>query len=173
MKESIVICPSCKKSSINDRYHTFWMCSACGEKYSCISGIPKLYLEDSLGKADKGLQDNVYKYMAWFYNFWNPFFMLPVRPIKISVRHWIVYFLLVFSLIFLFYNFINLFAFRGIDKVTINDFLLFIPLVILIFVLAKQPRYAYLLLLAIPIKIVLSIRKFVPKKTHFSVHAEF
>ncbi|WP_424277168.1 hypothetical protein, partial [Eudoraea sp.] len=77
---SKVICPSCKENSITDRYQTYWMCSACGEKYSCVSGIPKLYVEDSLGKSDKGLRDKVYKYMAWFYNFWNPFFMLPVRP---------------------------------------------------------------------------------------------
>lgn len=173
MIESKVICPSCKKSSINDRYQTFWMCSECGEKYSCVSGIPKLYLEDSLGKADKELRDNVYKYMAWFYNFWNPFFMLPVRPIKVSVRYWIIYFLLVFSLSFLVYNLIDLIAFRGIDKATIYDFLLFIPLVIFIFLLTKHPRYAYLLLLAIPIKIILAIRHFVPKKNHSSVHAEF
>ncbi len=173
MIESKVICPSCKKSGINERYHTFWKCTECGEKYSCVSGIPKLYLEDSLGKADKGLRDNVYKYMAWFYDFWNPFFMLPVRPIKVSVRYWVVYFILVFSLIFLMYNLIDLIAFRGIDKTKIYDFLLFIPLVILIFLLTKRPRYAYLLLLAIPIKIILAIRQFVPKKNHSSVHAEF
>ena len=173
MIESKVICPSCEKNSINDRYQTFWMCSACGEKYSCVSGIPKLYLEDSLGKADKGLRDSVYNYMGWYYNFWNPFFMLPVRPIKISVRHWIVYFLLVFSLIFLLYNLIDLIVFRGIDEVGIYDLLLFVILMIFIFLLTKQPQYAYLLVIAIPIKILLTIRNFQPKKTHASVHAEF
>ena len=173
MIETRVICPSCKKNSINDRYHTFWMCSDCGEKYSCVNGIPKLYLEGTLGKADKGLRDNVYQYMAWFYNFWNPFFMLPVRPIKVSVRYWIVYFLLVFSLIFLTYNFIDLIAFRGIGEITILDVLLFIPLVIFIFLLSKHPRYAHLLWLSIPIKIILAIRNFKPKRTHASVHAGF
>jgi SAM-dependent methyltransferase/uncharacterized protein YbaR (Trm112 family) len=168
-----VVCPSCKKSSVNDSYQTFWMCSECGKKYSCVNGIPKLYLEDSLGMADKGLRDKVYKYMAWFYNFWNPFFMLPVRPIKLSVKYWIVYFLLLFSFIFLVYNLIDLIAFRGIANVTIYDFLLFISLVIFIFIFAKQPRYAYLLLLAIPIEIIVSIRNFVPKKSISSVHDEF
>lgn len=173
MKESAVICPSCKKNSINLRYQTFWMCSACGEKYSCVSGIPKLYLEDSLGFADKGLRDKVYKYMAWFYNFWNPFFMLPVRPIKISVRHWVVYFLLVLSFAFMVYNLIDLIAFRGISNATISDIMLFAALVIFIFVFSKQKRYAYLLLLAIPIKIIVSLRGFRPKKSIFSVHDEF
>ena len=170
---SKVICPSCKENSITDRYQTYWMCSACGEKYSCVSGIPKLYVEDSLGKSDKGLRDKVYKYMAWFYNFWNPFFMLPVRPVKISLKYWIVYFLLVFSFIFMVYNLIDLIAYRGIDDVKSYDFLLFAALVIFIFVFSKQQRYAYLLLLAIPIKIILAIRKFVPEKSASSVHDEF
>ena len=173
MIESNVICPSCKENSINNRYQTYWMCSACGVKYSCIDGIPKLYVEESLGNADKGLRDKVYKYMAWFYNFWNPFFMLPVRPIKISLKYWAVYFLLVFSFIFLAYNLINLIAYRGIEDVKTYDFLLFAALVIFIFVFSKQKRYAWLLLLAIPIKIILAIRKFVPKETASSVHEEF
>jgi len=173
MIESKVICPLCKNSSLKEHYHTFWMCSECGEKYSCVSGIPRLYLEDSVGKADKRLRDSVYRYMAWFYNFWNPFFMLPVRPIKVSVRYWLVYFLLVFSLIYLAYNLIDLIAFRGAYKVISYNSLLFIPLVVLIFLLTKYPRYAYLLLLSIPIKVILGIRNFVPKKNHSSVHAEF
>ena len=170
MIESNVICPSCKKNNINDRYQTFWMCSECGEKYSCLSGIPKLYLEDSLGKSDKALRESIYKFTSWFYNFWNPFIMLPLRPIKVSVKYWIVYFLIVFFIGFLVYNLI---AFRGIDQATIYDFLLVIPLVIFIWLLIKDPRYAYLILLSIPIKIILSIRNFVPKKTHASVHADF
>lgn len=170
---SKVICPSCKKNSINDRYQTFWKCNECGEIYSCVNGIPKLYLEDSLGVADKGLRDKVYKYMAWFYNFWNPFFMLPVRPIKISLKYWLVYFLLIFSFIFLGYKLIELIAFRGISDATIIDFLYFAILAILIFVFAKQPRYGYLLLLAIPIKIIVSMRNFVPKKSITRVHEEF
>lgn len=173
MIESKVICPSCKKNSITDRYQTYWMCSGCGAKYSCVDGIPKLYVEDTLGTSDKGLRDKVYKYMAWFYNFWNPFFMLPVRPVKISVKYWIVYFLLIFTFIYLMYNVIDLIAFRGIDSVTILDGLLFAALVVFVYVFAKQQRYAHLLWLAIPIKIIVSIRKYVPKKSIFSIHDEF
>jgi len=173
MIESEVICPSCKKSSINVRYQTFWMCSECGEKYSCISGIPKLYLEDSLEKADKEVNENIYKFTSWFYNFWNPFIMLPIRPIKVSVKYWLVYFLIVFLLSFMIYNVIDLIAFRGIAQATVYDVLLVIPLVIFIWLLIKDPRYAYLLLLSIPIKIILAFRNFVPKKSHATVHAEF
>ena len=173
MIESKVICPSCKKNSINKRYQTFWQCSECGEKYSCVNGMPKLYLEDTLGKSDKGLRDNVYQYMAWFYNFWNPFFMLPVRPIKVSIKLWIAYFLLVFSGIFLVYNAINLIAFRGVENTTALDVLFLVILVIYVYAFAKQPRYAHLLWLAIPIKIILASRKFKPKRTHASIHAEF
>ena len=173
MIESKVMCPSCKESSINDIYHTFWKCSACGKKYSCVNGIPKLYVEDSLGRDDKKLRDKVYKYMAWFYNFWNPFIMLPVRPIKISVKYWIIYFLIVFFLSFLVYNLIEWILLRGFDETTIYDLLLFVPLIIFVFVLIKQPLYAYLLLLAIPVKISLSLRNFSPKKSHSSVHKEF
>lgn len=173
MIESKVICPTCKKSSLTERYQTFWMCNECGEKYSCINGIPKLYLEDALGKVDKAVKDDDYKYMAWFYNFWMPFYMLPVRPIKVSIKLWIAYFSLVFSFIFLAYRAIDFIAIRGIGNATILDIILSILLLIFIFLLSKQPRYAYLLLLAIPIKIILSMRNFVPEKTHSSVHKEF
>jgi SAM-dependent methyltransferase/uncharacterized protein YbaR (Trm112 family) len=173
MIESNVICPCCKNSSISKRYQTYWKCDECGEKYSCVSGIPRLYLEDSLGKEDKELMDNVYKYFAWFYNFWNPFFMLPVRPIKVSVRYWIVYFLIVFCLVFSVYNLINLIAFRGIGSVTIFDFLWLLPLVIFVFIQIKDPRYGYLFLLTIPIKISLAIGNFKPKRSHAAVHADF
>ncbi|MBD1262667.1 methyltransferase domain-containing protein [Maribacter polysiphoniae] len=173
MIESKVICPSCKKNSITDRYQTYWECSACGKQYSCVNGMPKLYDEDALAISDKGLRDKVYKYMAWFYNFWNPFFMLPVRPIKISVKYWVVYFLLVFTFISLMYNLIDWIAFRGIETFSIADILLLAALVIFVFIFAKQKRYAHLLWLAIPIKIIVSIRKFKPKKNIFSVHEDF
>lgn len=173
MIESKVICPSCKKNSINIHYQTFWKCKECDEKYTCINGIPKLYIEDSLGAADKGLRDKVYKNMAWFYNFWNPFFMLPVRPIKTSLKYWFVYFLLVFSFTFLGFKLIEFIVSHGVSNATIIDFLYFIVLAILVFIFAKQPRYGYLLLLAIPIKIIVSMRNFVPKKDITSVHEEF
>lgn len=173
MIESNVICPCNKNGSISDRYQTFWKCDECNQKFPCVNGIPKLYLEDSLGSADKGLRDKVYKYMAWFYNFWNPFFMVPVRPIKISIKYWVVYFLLVFAFIFLTYNLVDLIAFRGMDNVTVYDVLLFAALGIFVFLFAKQPRYAYLLLLAIPVKIIVFIRNFKPEKTITAVHEEF
>ena len=156
MIESNIICLSCKASEIYIRYHTFWMCSACKTKYSCIQGIPKLYLEDTISKEDKQLRDGVYNsYIAWFYNFWNPFILIPVRPIKISVIYWIIYFLIVFFFSFLVYNMIEWIEFRGIENTTPYDILILIPLIIYIFVLSKHPLYAYLLLLAIPVKISL------------------
>lgn len=173
MKESRVICPCGKKSSINDRYQTFWKCSECDEKFYCVDGIPKLYLEESLGKADRKLRDNIYQYLSWFYNFTNPFHMLPLRPFKTSIRHWIVFLLVLLSLGYIVYNTINLVAFRGIANTTVFDVLLLIPLVAYILLSIKDPRYGYLLLLAIPVKIILSIRTFEPKKSITSVHDEF
>lgn len=173
MIESNVICPACKRNSINVRYQTFWMCTECGKKYSCANGIPRLYIEDSLGEADQSLRDKVYKYMAWFYNFWNPFFMLPVRPIRNSLKHWLFYFFLLFFLIYPIYNAINVLMNEGIENSSIWDGLLLIPFFIIVYALAKQPRYAYLMLLAIPIKIIVPMRKFVPEKVISSVHEEF
>ncbi|MEM0933505.1 MAG: class I SAM-dependent methyltransferase [Bacteroidota bacterium] len=173
MIESNVICPSCKKNSMEVRYQTYWMCIGCGEKYPCVDGIPKLYIENSLGRADKAHRDKVYKYMAWFYNFWNPFTMFPAMPFKIAFKYWIVYFILVLSAIFLIYNLIDWIALRGIDQTTVYDILLFIVLIIFIYFLAKQPRYFFLLLTALPVKFINSFRKFVPKKTHSAIHDEF
>ena len=173
MIESNVICPSCKQNSLSLRYQTKWICNECHEVYPCKSGIPRLYLEDSIGEADQVLRDQVYKYMAWFYNFWNPLAMLPVRPIKTSLRQWGFYFLLVFALAFLFYNAVEVLAFRGVGSITILDIVGIILLVAVLFVLFKQPRFGYLLLLAIPVKIILLLRKFVPEKSISTVHEEF
>lgn len=173
MIESKVQCPFCGKN-IDYRYNTFWMCGSCGKKYPCLQGIPKLYLEDSLAKADKNLRDRLYNtFLGRIYNFMNPFLLIPVRPIRISLIHWFVYFLLVFLLGFLVYYCGEWILFRGLSRTTVVDLLLLFLLASFILLFIKKPNYAYLLLLAIPAKISLSINRFKPVISHASVHAEF
>jgi SAM-dependent methyltransferase len=173
MIESRVQCPACGKR-IDYRYHTYWMCGFCGKKYRCVQGVPKLYLEESLGKADKDLRDRLYNtLLGRIYNFLQPFLTIPVRPVRISRMYWLVYFLLIIILGFLVYHCGEWVALRRLHRTTLVDLLLSFLLVTYVLFLLKYPFIANLLLLAVPVKISLSLHRFKPVTSHASVHAEF
>ena len=173
MLESKVQCPACG-NVIDYHYYTYWLCSSCGRKYPCIQGFPKLYLEDSLKKADKNLRDSHYNtILGKIYNFIDPFLLISVRPVRISLIHWFVYFLAVSLLGFLVFNFTDWIIFRALYRTTFIDLFNLFLLATIILILIKKRFLAYLLLLAIPGKISTSINKFKPLISHASVHAGF
>ena len=173
MIETKAQCPACKKS-ISHSYHTYWMCGSCGKKYPCINGIPRLYQEDSLGEADKKHRDSLYNsYFGRIYNFLQPFLMIPIRPIRLSLIPWFIYFLLVFSLGFLVYHSLEWILFNGLKSTRIVDLILLFLLVNYIFFLIKFPTIFYLFILAVPTKISLLISRFKPLIRYGPVHANF
>jgi ribosomal protein S27AE len=173
MVESRVQCPACGRRIVY-RYNTRWECGSCGRKYRCVQGVPKLYLEECIGKADKDLRDRVYSGIAGrFYKFMMPFLTIPARPIKITLRHWLVYFLLILILGFLVYRFGEWVFQRELGGSNGIDILLSMALGAYVLFLWKHPYVAYLLLLAVPVKVSLAMRPFKPQNSFGSVHAQF
>jgi ubiquinone/menaquinone biosynthesis C-methylase UbiE len=150
------------------------MCGYCGKRYPCVHGVPKLYLEEVIAKEDKDLRDRLYNsLLGRIYNFLGPFTTLPVRPIRISRVHWLVYFLIIIILGFLVCHCGEWIVIRLLHRTSLVDFLLSFLLAICVLFLMKHPSIAYLLLLAVPTKISLALRRFKPVTSHASVHAEF
>src|SRR4030095_9975498 len=92
-------CPNCQQSEWHT-YSTLWICQHCSQEYTCLNGIPRLYLESALGKKDKELRDKFYNgFLGTYYQYVMPFLSLPARPVRAYWKGWRVYFLIVLTLI--------------------------------------------------------------------------
>lgn len=166
-------CLNCNKT-IDVHYQTYWMCSSCGSKYSCVQGIPVICNEDMIGSNDRKLRDHIYNSsIGRVYNFIMPLLLLPVRPFRSSISHWLLY-----SAVLILFG-VSIFStlqwiLSGKLVPGANHYYIFTGLLVLIiFVFIKKPNYLALLLLAIPVKIILSSKKFKPEKSHAEVHRSF
>lgn len=163
-------CPNCQKSELCNQ-STLWSCQHCGKKYPCVNGIPRLYLEDSLGEKDRELRDSFYNgFLGTYYQHVMPFLSLPARPARTYWKGWFVYVLLVLFLFTIIGSLIIL---------TIDHRSGSLPHVILILIIVGiglffiRHRYLfYLLLLAVPVKLSLLRKKFRPARSFQEVHAE-
>src|SRR5436189_236925 len=91
-------CPKCEQTQWQTTNRS-WICKACGQTYSCTSGIPRLYLESKVGPKDKELRDYFYDgLLGTYYQYVMPFLTLPVRPAKAFWKGWGVYALVVLGL---------------------------------------------------------------------------
>jgi len=173
MLKEMVRCVVCKSQEITQHY-TFWECQSCGQRYPCVYGIPKLYIEDDLPSADKHLRDTLYNgLLGRFYNLVMPFLSIPARPLRISLSLWGMYFLILFYMIFLFFMSIQWVVVRRFNNTSWLDISITMLLFTSIMFLRKHPYLWKLLFLAIPVKISLSVRKWVPEKSFKDVHAGF
>lgn len=160
-------CPVCKESNFRTSM-TQWSCFSCNTTYPCISGIPRLYVEEKVGLHDRNLRDHFYDgiFGIW-YSFMMPFIVLPVRPISMSLRHW--------GILVAFYALLAVLLaglFSGISSGAVLQSVVFgIALVAMGLLLVKQKYLAYLLLLAIPTKISLAFSKFKHEESFAEVHA--
>jgi hypothetical protein len=171
--ESKVICPACGKI-IQSRYSTYWECGSCGRKYKCTQGVPKLYLEERLGKADRTLRDRLYNAsLGRAYNLIMPWLSLPARPISSSSKYWLIYVLMVLALVFLIYHCTEWIVVRRFHATTFIDMLLAFVFITYAFFLAKHTYIAFNLLLAVPTKISLLLHPFKPVSNFTQIHAEF
>lgn len=163
-------CPKCHKSDWQTSSN-LWSCQACGQSYPCVSGIPKLYLENNVGEKDKELRDRLYNgFLGTYYQHVMPFMSLPVRPAKAYWKGWLTYFILLF--VFLggvTYLVSQLFsqnsAFPTIALVVLTLFVVGISIFSY-----KHPYLFYLMLLAVPVKLSLLSNRFKPSKTFQEVH---
>jgi len=165
-------CVICQASQWR-RYSTFWSCEGCGHKYRCVSGIPRLYVEESLGEQDKRLRDYFYNgFLGSYYQQVMPFLSLPVRPARAYWRGWLAYALIVTSLVGLVVFIAPLLVAtnaRNLMVARLSALLLF--LIIIVFLL-KHRYLLYLLILAIPVKLSILRNRFRPVQSFAEVHAK-
>lgn len=173
MLEEIVRCVVCKNKDFV-QYYTHWECQSCGQRYSCVNGIPKLYIEKNLASTDKHLRDSLYNgLLGRFYNLIMPFLSIPVRPISVSLSLWGIYFLVIFYIGFLLFMLIQWSIIRHFNSTSWLDL---VPVTLLFASILFFKNYPYLwklLFLAIPVKISLSTRKWSPGNSFKDVHTGF
>jgi len=165
-------CLKCGEGLFN-KYSTLWICRNCKTVYMCFNGMPKLYLESQIGEKDKSLRDYFYNgVLGRFYQFLMPFLTLPARPIKISKKDWLIYFLVIVLFLLLVHNCISLFFNFGYFSFGYVNLLSLLFLIMIISFLIKHPYFFYLLLLAIPVKISLTRKKYKAKIGFKNLHEE-
>lgn len=166
-KYKCLVCDQCRLRAQSD----YWECENCGHKYPTVRGVPKLLLETKLGERDRRLRDFFYNgFLGKYYGHVMPFLALPVRPGYWN--GWLAYGVIVSGLIFL-ASYAVYFVLAGHwgapSAIDIVLLLLFAGVVIF---LVRQRYLLYLLLLAIPVKISLSFKRFKPNETFPEAHAK-
>ena len=153
-------------------YTTHWECEHCGQKYTSVSGVPKLYLEKNLGQRDRALRDFFYNgFLGKYYQHVMPFLALPVRPGYWG--GWMAYALIISVLLALVGYVGNFFFFaRRWGAVSPLDVLIFLLFLFVVYFLIRQRYLLYLLLLAVPVKISLLFKRFKPNESFPEVHAK-
>src|SRR5262245_36217314 len=157
-------CPHCQGS----RWHadsTRWHCESCGRDYSCINGIPRLYVESALGEQDRALRDTFYDgFLGTCYQYVMPFLSLPARPARAYWRGWLAYSLIVAVLLGL----VACLVTPGNPLAIRAAALLLLAAVSAFFV--KHPYLFYLILTAVPVKVSLQFRRFQPARSFREIH---
>lgn len=150
---------------------THWECEHCGHRYSCVRGIPKLYVEENLGERDRALRDSFYDgFIGKYYQHVFPFLGLPVRP-----RYWggwLCYGLIVAVLLAL-VGYAGRALFRALGGGTLSplDAAAVLLLLLAASFLLSQRYLLFLLLLAVPVKLSLRSTRFRPGESFSEVHA--
>jgi ubiquinone/menaquinone biosynthesis C-methylase UbiE len=171
MSLSKYLCLHCRSSDWAT-YPGFWECKTCGQKYTCTTGIPILYIESHLQSQDKELRDYFYNgLLGTYYQYVMPFLTLPVRPAKASWRGWIVYALLLLVLATLVGYVISLFVVPGrlrFSAAPVGAALLCLSICYFFY---RHPYLFFLILLAIPVKISVLLNRFKPSRSFQEIHA--
>ncbi len=160
-------CPECGRYRLW-KTTTFWQCSDCNSRFRCISGIPCFFREDELDPHDRTLRDRFYNgLMGVFYQFMMPLLVMPVRPLTISWKHWLIYFLVLSLLLQISSNLLIA------DTLLSITGLLQLLFVFILTALMFRHRYLFhLFILAVPVKLSLLRSTFVPEKTFSSIHQD-
>jgi ubiquinone/menaquinone biosynthesis C-methylase UbiE len=174
MKENLKYqCVSCKSTTFS-KSSTFWKCSSCGTDFPTFQGMPMLYLETKVGRNDKSVRSHFYNgVLGKFYQFLMPLMHLPVRPLALTKKDWVAYFIGFILVLFCVYNVTTL-----LSEFNVLGFAVSRPLeltsVLFLFLIAyfflKNPHFFYLFLLAIPVKISLNMKRYKAKESFPEVH---
>jgi ubiquinone/menaquinone biosynthesis C-methylase UbiE len=161
LKASKYRCPKCGGADFAATT-TRWTCLACSEAYSCMSGIPRLFIEAQLGAQDRKLRDGFYDGLfGRFYQLMMPLIVIPVRPLAISWPHWVAYGL-------------AWAAFVGVIAMLFSggaaSFLAMLLLAAVAWFFWRQRYLFHLMILAVPAWLSLSRRPYSPAESFTQVH---
>jgi len=168
-ENSKYVCIKCHGKSFL-KCSTLWKCTNCEHCFPCVNGMPKMYLENLLGEKDKSLRDYFYNgILGKFYQFLMPFMTLPARPFSHSKKHWFFYMLSTILTMFLAYETISIIL--GYSEFTAYfGAICVVTFLMLANFLKKHPYLLYLQVLAIPVKISLSINKYCAEESFSEIH---
>ena len=164
-------CPQCHASSFRTE-PARWHCEACGQDFPFVDGIPWLLVDRALGARDRKLRTTLYDgFLGRHYQQVMPFLSLPARPARASWVGWLSYFLILAVLLALVFALLTVTFARG------GGYSVGLRLAVLLTVVsvgaffAKHPYLLALLILAVPVKVSLLRRRFVPALSFQDVHA--
>jgi len=161
LKASKYRCPKCGGGDFTAST-TRWTCGACGQAYSCAAGMPRLFLDETIGAQDRKLRDTFYDgVFGRFYQITMPFIVMPVRPLAISWPYWLTYFAVLVVLAGLI-----VWLFSG----GVLSFAALVVLALLGWFLVRQRYLLNLLWVAIPAWLSVTSKPYVPTETFAQAH---
>ncbi len=154
-------------------YSTLWRCEACGQQYPCVNGIPKLYIESGIGERDKQLRDYFYNsLLGTYYQHLMPFLSLPVRPARTYWKGWLTYtFVAGFLLAIAGYS-LSLPFLPNAIRFSFVNFAVILLLIAIGYFFYKHPYLAYLIILAIPVRISILLSRFRSNESFAGIHSQ-
>ena len=154
-------------------YATLWRCEACGHRYPCVQGIPRLFSEEELSEQTRALRDDFYDGLVGsYYRFVMPFLTLPARPLRLSWVDWAVYSAVLAFILSIVIYLIIFFTERKISSFGGVDFFIAIIALCIALFFRRHPYLFFLFILAVPAKASLVLTRFKPDKTFAEVHQQ-
>lgn len=160
-----VICPQCGSQRWR-KLTSQWLCKN-GHVIPTSAGLPDFSAGGTLAAQDRKLRDRLYNgLLGRYYGFMMPLLSMPARPILQSLSQWAVFFITWIVLFDLLWGMTV--AFSGGH--TVIGCLLLALLLASGAVLYRHSYLFWLLLVAIPVKLILLLRPYKPAETFPDVH---
>src|SRR5260370_30368829 len=149
-----------------------WECGHCGQTYSCVGAIPRLYLESRLGSKAKALRDHFYDgFVGKYYEHVMPFMALPARPWNCSWRGWLVDALIVAVIVGLAGGLIRSVAELSRGRWSVADSACVLIAIAIACWFCQHSYIFHLLLWAIPVKMSILWTRFEPEESFKDIHS--
>lgn len=168
LSDGLVKCPRCG----DQRWHrssSLWCCGN-GHIIKAVSGIPDFSQNQAVSERDMALQVKLYKgILARYYGFMMPLLATPARPISQSLPLWgalLVGWVVAVAIV------IGWIA--NLSPTPGGGLWLFTLMLGLLIVFLNKHRYLFwLLILAVPVKLILMFRPYRPPETFTDVHRKW
>lgn len=165
LSDCLVQCPQCG----DQRWHRSTSLWCCGNGHSVrtVNGLPDFSVGNTVSTRDKALQSRLYNgLLGRYYGFMMPLLAMPARPVSQSVPQWGVFFGGWVAVLAILYGWIHGLGHDG--GVMLWACTLLLAVTITFF--HKHRYLLWLMVLAIPVKLILLARRFKPVEAFPAVH---